>query len=230
LVLTFLVSYLRKRRFFETKHYVIMAVVLFAFVAVGHNREAFIKFLLTGDFNLSFDLRQSSFGDHPDFAMFDCLSYILAKVPAVSGTYSYFTQYLGLFTQPIPRALWPDKPVGSPIVLVNLDAYGKFSPYVATLVGDGWISLGYIGVVVTTGLVGAFYGWLYRRFCSGTSSVYFFCAYFWMLSLLLQWARDGGYSIFTNFFFFSLSPILLAYGLERVLFRPQPRLVRRRSQ
>jgi hypothetical protein len=162
--------------------------------------------------------------------MFDCLSYILAKVPAISHTYSYFTQYLGLFTQPIPRALWPDKPIDSPIVLVNLDSYGNFSPYVPTLVGDGWISLGYAGVVMTTGLVGAFYGWLYKRFCRATSSIYFFCAYFWILVLLVQWARDGGYQIFTGFFFFCLTPLLLAYLLGRLLLRDQPAFSRRRLQ
>jgi oligosaccharide repeat unit polymerase len=230
LVTIFLATYLRKRRFFEIKYYMLMAPALFAFVVVGQNRDALVKLLLTGNFDLNFDLSQSSFGDHPDFAMFDCLSYVLAKVPAVSGTYSYFTQYLGLFTQAIPRALWPDKPVGSPIMLVNLDAYGKFSPYVPTLVGDGWISLGYAGVIITTGLVGAFYGWLYRRFCRGTPSIYFFCAYFLILALLLQWARDGGYGIITNFFFFCIGPILLAYGVGRVSFKRPREFLPKQSQ
>ncbi len=230
LVLLLLVSYLHQRKFFETKHYIIAGLALFAFVVVGHDRDTFVKFLLTGEINLDFDLSNSSFGEHPDFAMFDFLSFVLAKVPDVSKSYSYFTQYLGLLTQPIPRALWPDKPVGSPIVWVNLDDYGNFSSYVTTLVGDGWISLGYFGVIVTTGLVGAFYGWLYKRFCSATPSIYFYCAYFWILALLLQWARDGGYHIITGFFFFVLTPIALAYALERVLFRPQPAFERRRLQ
>jgi oligosaccharide repeat unit polymerase len=223
-------SYLRKRVSFKAKHYAIMGLVLFAFVLVGHNRDAFVKFLETGTFDVNFDLRDSSFGEHPDFAMFDFVTFVLAKVPDVSKTYSYFTQYLGLFTQPIPRMLWPDKPVNSPIVLVNLDAYGNFSSYVTTLVGDGWISLGYFGVMITTGVVGWFYGWLYRRFCSVPPSIYFFCGYFWILALLLQWARDGNYYILDTFFFFSLSPLAMAYALERVVFTPRPALRRRHLQ
>jgi hypothetical protein len=110
--------------------------------------------------------------------------------------------------------LWPDKPVGSPIMLVNLNLYGRFASRTTSLVGDGWISLGYVGVVITLGTVGATYAWLYRRFCRPDISIYYFCAYFWIQALLIQWARDGGYRI-SDFFFFCLSPILLAYCIRR---------------
>ena len=219
LVLIMMVLYLHRRRSFTLTHYALMAFVLVAFIMVGHNREALVRLLLNGEIEFHFDLARSSFGEHPDFSLFECLTYIIAKVPTVSQTYSYFTQYLGLFTQPIPRMLWPGKPVGSPVVWVNLESYGRFSPLSTSIVGDGWISLGYAGVAITTGVVGALYGWLYRRFCNPSATIYYVLAYFWMLALLLQWARDGGYAI-ADFFFFCLSPILLAYVLYRVpLFR-----------
>jgi oligosaccharide repeat unit polymerase len=218
-VLLLMTMYFRKRYTFTNLQWFVVGTVAVLFVAVGRNRDAFLKFLTTGRLEFDFDFSQSSFGDHPDFAMFDCLTYIIGKVPEVSHTYSYFTQYLGVFTQPIPRMLWPDKPVGSPIQLVNLEAYGKFAPFVTSLVGDGWISLGYVGVIITTGAVGAFYGWLYRRLCTQSPSVYFFCAYFWLDALALIWARDGGATTIPTLSFFCLSPFLLAYAIERLVFR-----------
>lgn len=215
LVASMMTLYMHRRRAFTSTHYAGMAIVLALFVMIGQNRDSLIKFLTTGEIDFSFDIAKSSFGAHPDFANFDFLSYIIAKVPAVSGTYSYFTQYLGIFTQPIPRMIWPDKPVGSPVQWVNLAAYGHFVSRTASLVGDGWISLGYAGVVVTLGLCGWFFGTMFRRFCQPGISIYFYCAYFWMVGLLLQWARDGGYKIL-DFFLFCIGPLIMAYAIERM--------------
>ena len=203
----------RHRMFFRLREVVLALLALLVFAVIGENREALFSLLSTGDIAVEFDLFKSSFGAHPDFANFEFLTYVLAKVPDVSGTYSYFTQYLGLLTQPIPRMIWPDKPIGSPITLVNLNAYGNFASRTTSLVGDGWISLGYIGVVITLGLAGAFYGWLYKRVFTTNISVYYYCAYFWLIALLVQWARDGGSKI-AEFFFFCLMPIALAYVLR----------------
>jgi oligosaccharide repeat unit polymerase len=212
--------YLRKQRALGLRHYVIGGLVLVLFVALGQNRNLLVRFLLTGDFDVKFDFFNSSFGNHPDFANFEFLTFVIGKVPDVSKTYSYFTQYLGLFTQPIPRILWPEKPVGSPIILVNLQEYGRWASRTASLVGDGWISLGYAGVVITLSGAGAIFGTLYKRFCRTPVSVYYCCAYFWVYALLLQWARDGGYRI-ADFLFFCVSPIMLAYGLRFLFLPPQ---------
>jgi oligosaccharide repeat unit polymerase len=212
LVAVLVVGYLQRQTRFRARHYVLLALGLIVFVVVGQNRNA----ILSGDFSLDVSLAQSSFGNHPDFANYEFLAYVVGKVPDASGTFSYFTQYLGVFTQPIPRAFWPDKPVGSPINLVNLQAYGRFASRTTSLVGDGWISLGYAGVVVTLGLVGAFYGRMFRWFCRRDVSIYFFCAHFWVVVLLLQWARDGSYKIL-DFFFFCVGPTILAAGIRRLI-------------
>ena len=208
-----LALYAYRRRRFSPTQIVVMLAVLFAFSVVGQNREAIMKLLLTGEINLKFSLLDSSFGRQIDFANYEFLAYIIGKVPDVSQTYSYFTQYLGAFTQPIPRMLWPDKPVGSPVIWVNLEAYGRFSGLTTSLVGDGWMSWGYPGVVITTGLVGAFYGRMFKRFCSPDRSIYFHMSYFWMVALLAQWARDGGWKIL-HFALFCTGPYVLAYGIS----------------
>jgi hypothetical protein len=45
--------------------------------------------------------------DGPDFANYDFLVYVVDMVPERTGTYTYGSQYLQLFTEPIPRKLWP---------------------------------------------------------------------------------------------------------------------------
>jgi oligosaccharide repeat unit polymerase len=225
LVASMMTLYVHKRRGFTSAHYVGMAIVLALFVMIGQNRDSLVKLLTTGEIEFTFDIAKSSFGAHPDFANFDFLTYVIAKVPDVSGTYSYFTQYLGILTQPIPRVFWPDKPVGSPVQWVNLDAYGHFSSRTTSLVGDGWISLGYVGVIITLGLCGAFFGAMFKRFCRPQISIYFYCAYFWMVGLLLQWARDGGYKIL-DFFLFCIGPLVVAYCIDRLLWNRPSALMR----
>lgn len=222
LVALLVILYSHRLTTFRIRHYLIILAALALFVIIGQNRNA----ILSGDLDLNVGLSRSSFGNHPDFANFEFLTYVVGKVPSVSGTYSYFTQYLGVLTQPVPRALWPDKPIGSPINLVNLEAYGHFASRTTSLVGDGWMSLGYPGVVLTMGLVGGLYGRIFRLFCRQSISVYFYCGYFWVVALLLQWARDGSYKIL-DFFFFCLSPVLLAAIIRRML-RERPRAGRGR--
>ncbi|WP_207436492.1 hypothetical protein, partial [Sabulibacter ruber] len=59
-----------------------------------------------------------------DLGNFDYLSFILWVVPKESGTYTWFTQYLQLFTEPIPRVLWPAKPIGPPVQYFSLHDFG----------------------------------------------------------------------------------------------------------
>ena len=68
--------------------------------------------------------------------------------------------------------------------------------------------------------VGAFYGWAFKRFCN-TTSIYFYLTYFWIVALLVQWARDGGYTILV-FLGFSAGPIALAYVISLILGRQGP--------
>jgi oligosaccharide repeat unit polymerase len=219
--------YVRRRSGLTALSYVAILMGLPIFVVMGQNRDALVNFLVTGKFDFDFDLAKTSFGAHPDLANFEFLTFVIAKVPLVSETYSYFTQYLGVFTWPIPRMLWPDKPVGSPITLVNLQDYGQFASRTTSLVGDGWISLGYPGVVITLVLAGALYGYLYKQICRRSVSSFHICAYVWMVALLAQWARDGGYRIL-EFYFFCVTPVGLAYVISLVLSRQRYSLPARR--
>ena len=63
-------------------------------------------------------------------------------------------QYLQALTTPIPRALWPSKPIGSPVQLVNLNEFGDCVGLTLSLAGDVWVSGGWLGVFATIAVVG----------------------------------------------------------------------------
>lgn len=146
--------------------------------------------------------------DTQDYANFDYLTFVLATVPRKTGTYSYGTQYLQLFTEPIPRKLWAGKPLGGPVSLLNLNAYGRFVGLTVSLAGDGWLSGGWIGLIVTM----AFFGWIWGRFHRWfwANIDRGLCAMLYMIALSMspQHFRDGGISI-AKFLFWNLSPVIL---------------------
>lgn len=146
--------------------------------------------------------------DGPDFANFDFLTYIVSRIPERTEAYTYGAQYLQLFTEPIPRKLWPGKPTGAPVRTFNLNDYGNFTGRTVTLVGDGWVSGGWIGVVLTMTLVGMVLGWCHRWFWRNADSVGITLLYTMGLAMLPQWFRDGGISI-AKFLFWELSPLVL---------------------
>lgn len=150
--------------------------------------------------------------DGPDFANYDFLTYVVEMVPDRTGTYTYGTQYLQLFTEPIPRKLWPGKPAGAPVAFFNLNNYGDFLGRTVSLVGDGWMSGGWIGVVVTLALVGAILGRAHHWFWKHSQDNMVALFYLVGLAMLPQWFRDGGISI-SKFLFWNLTPLLLWLGL-----------------
>jgi hypothetical protein len=195
--------------------------VLIVFQQLGEHRGTF-QALITGEV-IDEDPANAGRGwierhDSPDFANFDFLTYVVDVVPAKSGTYSYFTQYLQLFTEPIPRMLWPDKPYGPPIQLVNLNDFGNFVGWTTSLVGDGWISGGWLGVILTMTVVAWLTMRMHRWFWSGAATNFKVLVYCTFLPLTLQWYRDGGISI-AKFVFLTIGPLLLwrlvAQMLER---------------
>jgi hypothetical protein len=201
----------RGRRWIPAGFLIVGLPVFLLFQQLGDNRDA-IKELVTGEASetdsvlasLTWIERQ----DSPDFANFDFLTYVMDVVPEKSGTYSYFTQYTQLLTEPIPRILWPDKPYGPPILLVNLNAYGNFVGWTPSLLGDGWISGGWLGAILTMAMVGYICARMHRWFWSGDASAFKVLVYCSFLPITVQWFRDGGISI-AKFVFVTIGPLFL---------------------
>ncbi len=198
--------------------------ILMVFNLLGHNRDI-LKSLLLGehvrivnyDSGMSNEEKFKKQLDTQDYANFDYLSYVVSVVPQRTGTYTFGVQYLQLFTEPIPRILWRGKPVGAPVRSpVNLGAYGNFVGLTVSLAGDGWISGGWIGLIITLSTVGALLGWAHRTFWRNIENRLAALLYLVGLAMVPQWYRDGGISI-SKFLLFTVTPIFIWSGLTWLL-------------
>lgn len=223
-VMTLLLIYLYRssRRWLNPKYLLAIIPVFVLFHSLGMNRDLVRDYVEDKGLAVADAPVYSSQGsmlddlDNPDFGNFEYLAFVLAVVPEKSQTYTYFTQYLQLFTEPIPRIIWAEKPVGAPISLINLNHFGNFLGMTTSLVGDGWMSLGWLGVIITMGLVGFIVGRLHRWFWNNQSNPRIAMIYFVFIPLTIQWYRDGGISI-AKVTLFSLAPILLWSFISRLI-------------
>ena len=197
---------------------VVIAVPLFSlFLTLGANRDYF-RMRLAGEVVERMEeprSRQEEIKlkyDTQEFANFDYLCYVIKMVPARTGTYTYGSQYLQLFTEPVPRQLWADKPAGAPVSFFNLNNYGNFLGLTVSLPGDGWMSGGWLGLVVTMSVVGGILGFAHRWFWLKVQNNMAALAYLIGMAMLPQWYRDGGISI-SKFLFWNLIPLLLWVGV-----------------
>jgi hypothetical protein len=223
LAISLVYAWHRRLRWIAAWSLVLVIPVYMLFHTLGKNR-AYFKMLGDGepalqeavDTSLPRQERLKLDYDNQEFANFDYLCFILEAVPARTGTFTYFSQYLQLFTEPIPRKLWPGKPVGAPVGFFNLNSYGNFIGLTYSLPGDGWMSGGWVGLIVTMGVVGTFLGFAHKWFWRNFQNNMFALSYLVFLAMIPQWYRDGSISIF-KFAFWNLSPLLCWLGLSWVL-------------
>jgi hypothetical protein len=197
--------------------------VLLLFNLLGHNRDM-LKSILTGEDSkviqfsggmTSDDKFRMQF-DTQDFANFDFLTYVIWTVPAKTEDYSYGAQYVSLFTEPVPRIIWKGKPVGSPVRMIDLGRYGNFLGLTVSLAGDGWMSGGWVGVILTLSIAGTLLGLAHRAFWKNTTPAIGCIIYLVALAMVPQWFRDGSISI-AKFLLFSESPVLLWIGITWIM-------------
>lgn len=209
----------QRRRWPSTLLLVSAIPVYITFQTIGQERDAFRSWLTGKETPVINLLAQQSWierQDNPDFANFEFLTYLVDIVPDRTDTYGYFSDFLQLFTEPIPRVLWPDKPIGSPVQLLSVNDYGNFVGWTYSLVGMGWISLGWIGVAIIMSIVGYILAVVHRWYWRGAATNIRVLTYCLFLPLSIQWFRDGDISI-AKFVLFVLSPIFIWRGLIRLL-------------
>lgn len=217
--------YRHNRRWMKVRYLILAIPVAILFQSLGMNRDL-VRDYVTGGTEVTNRVAEAPEYvesdafidqlDHPDFANFEFLAYVLWVVPDRSQTYTYFTQYLQLFTEPIPRILWKEKPIGLPIRLINLNDYGNFVGMTVSLVGDGWMSLGWLGLIITMAMVALILGQIHRAFWRNQHNPRVVMAYCIFLPLTIQWYRDGGISI-AKFTLFALFPIILWIILSKAI-------------
>lgn len=218
--LTLLYLFKSKRRWIPIRVVAIAIPVFLVFHQLGQDRgyyqAAFFGGALPEEDPIEKEKTWIEKQDTPDFANLDFLTYVMDVVPEKSGTYTFFTQYLQLFTEPIPRVLWAGKPFGPPIQLVNLNDYGNWIGWTVSLVGDGWMSAGWLGVIFTMLVVGYLNARAHRWFWRGEVTHFKLLCYCTYVPLTIQWYRDGGITIF-KFVLMAVMPVILWRVLIRVM-------------
>jgi len=214
--------YFNRKHWPPRKFLIAIPFVFILFNAIGHNRDA-IRGLFE-EVSVSHNVYESEgFNslDTLDFANFDYVTFIVNTIPEETGSYRYGAQYLQLFTEPIPRVLWKGKPLGEPIKFYDLNNHGNFLGLSYSLVGDGWSSGGYVGVIMTLFIIGLVLGKYYLYFCKNVDNVNKVLIYFLVYPVLIQLYRDGGISIF-KFLLFILIPVFLYNLSKKFVLRRSP--------
>ncbi|MGE3689826.1 MAG: O-antigen polysaccharide polymerase Wzy [Novosphingobium sp.] len=204
-----------------------VAVALAGFTVIGADRGAGVREVLGADVKV---VRgpglQEKFLEGMDFGNLEFFEYLVYVVPQRSGTYDYFLDNLQIFTEPIPRALWKNKPIGPPIKTIDYMKYGRPFGITRSLPGEGWVAWGWPGVIIWCGLWGWLLGWLYRKYAEGPQNTLHTAAYMIFLPILIVAYRDGSLvTIFRQGIFF-FAPIAVWYGFSRAAGIPTAQALR----
>ena len=210
-----------RRRWFDWRGVALVLLGIAVFNSLVVDRGAGIRQLVDGSRHGT-EVQYRDYDDqtapleHMDFANLEYLEFLVYAVPQRTGTYDYFLSYLQLFTEPIPRKLWPGKPVGAPIQRFQLFDYGRPVGMTMSVPGVGWIELGYVGVVIQSLIFALLYGGIYRlllmRRPDGNRAI----AYALLMGSSLVIYRDGTILTFARTLPFYLGPFLLAVLLARI--------------
>ncbi len=204
----------RRRRWLNATTVVLGGFMLTLFRLVGDYRSVGFQQLFANDSRVE-GPRQTRFLESMDWANLEFYEFVVYAVPQRTKTYDYFASLLQLFTEPIPRVLWPDKPIGAPIKMFNLLDYGR--PYGATLSlpGSGWYELGWAGIVILCAAFAWLYGRAYNRFMRAEQTpfaVMLYCAF--MMSAVVAF-RDGLIITVARQSLFYLAPVVVMEMLAR---------------
>lgn len=222
-MVTLLYAYEKRVRRPTLKVLAVFVLAATIFRLVGDDREGLVRMITQPADSVQMVGGDEGKGplESMDYANSVFMEYLVGVVPEKSGGYNYFMDIMEVFTAPIPRAWWPGKPAGSPIMLVNLFDYGTPIGMTISLPGEGWYSLGWLGVIVWCGLWGALLGRWYERFASGQLGIYGTLAYMTFFPVLIVGFRDGVLMSVLKQAFWYLTPVLLWYFFARkVLLEP----------
>lgn len=197
------------------------------FAAIGQDRGNGLRAALGADVDNS----QSYGSDEPflggmDYSNMEYLEYVVYVVPQRSNSYTYFVEMLQLFTEPIPRALWPGKPIGAPVTFFSMFDYGHPVGATWSLPGVGWMGLGWAGVIMLCGLWGYVLGWIYRKFVESDQSTFKVAAYMCFMPIMVVAYRDGLILTVFRQAIFYMFPIVAWMAFARLFRVPMARDLR----
>lgn len=197
------------------------------FYILGQERGAVRAFLDDGKI---IELRErTGFMETMDWANMEFFEYLVETVPRKTGTYGYFVDNLQVFTEPVPRAVWKNKPIGPPIKMFNLFDYGNPIGMTYSLPGYGWMQLGYLGVALWCALWGYCLGAIYSWFMRSRQGNFQVAMYFAFLPIFIIAFRDGGLVTIARTGVFYLTPVLVWMWMAQAMGIPDPSELARRA-
>jgi len=215
--------YDRRQRYPSLRMALMLMPLLLLFRIVGDDRGASIKSAIdpgTGQVT-SYEVEDRMRPlESMDYANMEFMEYLVYAIPQRTGTYDYFLDNLQIFTEPVPRVLWKNKPIGPPIQNINLMKYGSPVGMTRSLPGEGWYALGWLGVIVWSALYGAGTGLVYRKFVQGNQSTFATAAYMIFVPSLIVGFRDGALLSLIRSTGIYMIPIGVWYALSRFLVLP----------
>ncbi|MBX7493864.1 hypothetical protein K3163_11670 [Qipengyuania sp. 1NDW9] len=214
----------RDRKWFDWRAVVLALVAAVAFNQIVVDRGGAVRSLIVEDMGPDYIDEQSLDPlEHMDFASLEYFEYIVYAVPQRTGTYDYFAHVLQVFTEPVPRVLWEEKPVGSPVKMFSLWDYGRPVGMTASMPGIGWMSLGYPGIIIQSAIFALIFGGLYRYLLVSRASALARLAYSLAIAMTVLGFRDGTLLTLLRTFPFYFGPLVVALLLARFAFGPYSR-------
>lgn len=214
----------RGRRWFDLRVAVLAVLAMLTFNAVVIDRGQAVRGLFGADTQTThttfYDLDPL---EHMDFANLEYFEFVVYAVPQRTGSWDYFAHNLQIFTEPIPRALWSEKPIGSPVKFFELWDYGTPIGMTISLPGAGWMSLGYVGIAIYACLFAWLYGFSYARLLGRYATPLSMLAYALLAATSIVVFRDGILLTLLRqlpFYFGPFLLVLLAARLSHARVRP----------
>lgn len=224
----------RGRRWPEWRSAALILAAALAFNAIVADRGRAVREMFITDESLA----RSSPTDtkpfeHMDFANLEYFEFAVYAVPQRSGTYDYFLHNLQIFTEPIPRIWWKDKPLGPPIAMYYLADYGRPYGFTYSVPGVGWLAWGWPGVAIQAVIFALIFGGLHRRLARRPRSKIYLLVFAMMIASAVVSYRDGTLLTVVRVVPFYIGPIaviwLLSIPLTRGLVTPSARLDKHRG-
>ena len=214
----------RRRLWPDARTLAVLGLSVLAFSAIVFDRGNAVREAFGGPSGNHFTAAQELGPlEHMDFANMEFFEFLVFAVPQRTGSYDYFAQNLQIFTEPVPRVLWREKPVGAPVRFYDLWDYGRPIGITGSMPGQGWVSLGYPGIVIQCGLFGLMFALFYRQLLMRRHGAGARLIYVFLFANLVLCVRDGTLLTFVRTLPFYLGPVVLALlGARLFALVPQP--------
>ncbi|MXO86990.1 hypothetical protein GRI38_13230 [Altererythrobacter aurantiacus] len=207
----------RGRRWVDPRSFALLAMTALAFNVIVIDRGSAVRQIFVDEPQSRLtNLRDLQPLEHMDFANMEYFEYVVHAVPQRTGSYDYFANNLQIFTEPVPRALWKHKPVGSPVQFFNLWDYGKPIGITVSMPGIGWMSLGWIGIVIQSLVTALAYGLAYRWLAVRRAGPVAFLSYVLVAATAIVVFRDGALVSVMRVVPFYLGPLVVVLLLARL--------------